>query len=239
MGDMGQLVHVVGGGTVDRVRQNLAVASVSYGETARRVAAMCRAAWADAPGASVEVHLTRMACGGESSIETVADVRALLKKLVQADSTSAIFLPAALCPFEGGLLERAVPVGGSPDSGTVSPRDGQQLMVLAPREEVVDYVRAYRKEIFLVGFATVAGLPDGELVQAAQDYAASHACSLVVAKDRVRRRWALSGPGAAPLVSPERDEVLGAAVAAARAATRAVSSGPQPSPCDGRNEAHP
>jgi hypothetical protein len=239
MGDMDQLVHVVGGGTVDRVRQNLAVASVSYGETARRVAALCRSAWADAPGASVEVHLTRMACGGESSIETVADVRALLKRLVQAESTRAIFLPAALCPFEGGLLERSVPVGGAPDSGTVSPRGGQQLMVLAPREEVVDYVRAYRKEIFLVGFATAAGLQDEELAAAAQEYAASHSCSLVVAKDRVRRRWALSGDGRAPLVSGDRDEVLGEAVARARAAVRAVTSRPPQAQAEERSEAHP
>lgn len=236
-GAMGNSVHVIGGGTVDRVRQNIALASVSYGETARRVAALAQECW---PEADTNLHLTRMASRGESDLETVDDVRSLLKRLVCTESTRAIFLPAALCPFQAGILEHSIPVGGSPDSGTISPRAGQHLAVLTPKEEVVDYVRAYRRELVLVGFTTLAKMTESELAEAAILYAKLHMCNLVVAKDRVERRWALATPDEWVASSTNRDEVLKQAVMHARGLCSTADSGPLSQVSDPEQyEAHP
>jgi hypothetical protein len=186
-------IHVIGGGTVFHVRPHLAVSAVAYGGTARRIAALCEAS-NDRRDRSVQLHLTRMAASGAGALETNADVGALLERLVAAPETGVIFLPVALCDFEGNVMNEGTPTPSGKDQPRVRSRDGAISLGLHPADKLIAGVRRARKDIFLVGFKTTAGATADEQYLAGLTLLKSASCNLVFANDVHTRRNVVVAP---------------------------------------------
>lgn len=173
-------VHIVGGGTVSHVRPHLALSAPAYGLTARRLAAMCKEHW---PGSEPHLHLTRMADSGFGKMETNEDVAHLLARLVSLPETRAIFLPAALCDFDGSVLENAITTPSGKAELRLKTKEGLQHLVLTPAQKVIGQVRRYRKDVFLVGFKTTASASADEQFLSGLDLLKRSSCNLVLAND--------------------------------------------------------
>jgi hypothetical protein len=178
---MRKRIHVLGGGTVYHVRPQFALCSPSFGGTATKIRDISRTAWG--PDYEVHLHLTRMACGGRSDLETNEDIEALLKSLVDDPWTKVIFMAMSFCEFQGHVLEGATPS----ESGLWLPKlrkpDGRQFMIMNPAMELTAEVRRYRKDLVLVGFRTTSGAKDEEVFSAGFSMAESMDCNLVLASD--------------------------------------------------------
>jgi hypothetical protein len=175
-------VHVIAGGTIAHVRPHLAIAAPAYGGTGRRVAELC-AAHAAARGMAVQLHLTRMAGGGSVAPETNADVAALVDRLVADPGTRMIFLPAALCDFEGAVLEGGVATPSGVDRQRLVSSAGAVDLRLVPAQKVIGRIRERRKDVFLVAWKTTAGAtPDAQYLAGLGLLKRAHA-NLVLAND--------------------------------------------------------
>jgi len=190
-------VHVLGGGTVYHVRPQFALCSPSYGQTAVRVGKLCQMAWEGE--SDVHVHLTRMASGGRSDLETNDDVETLLKSVVDDPATRVVFMAASLCDFRGHVLDRAI----TTESGLFLPKfrkpDGRKVMIMDPASELVSEIRKYRKDIFLIGFKTTSGATEDEVFSAGISMADDSSCNLVLASDFVTK--------VGMIVSPEKERI--------------------------------
>jgi len=199
-------IHIIGGGTVAHVRPHLAIAAVAYGTTARKLYELCKGVSALA----VRLHLTRMASGGEGDLETNEDVKELLDKLVEDPSTKVIFMPVALCDFEGSVLG---PGGESTLSGKNQPRlrsgDGSATLVLMAAEKLIGSIRKKRKDIFLVGFKTTAGMTENDQYLAGLELLKKTSCNLVLVNDVHTRLNIIVAPELARYaVTQDRDIAL-------------------------------
>jgi len=176
-----RVVHIIGGGTTAHVRPHLGISANAYGGTARRLASMCKERWGN--GIDIQLHLTKMASAGASSLETNHDVHNLLKNLVSDPTTKVIFMPVALCDYTGSVMSNGI----ATNSGTTQPRlksrDGQQLMLLVPADKLIGGIRKYRKDIFLVGFKTTTSASEDEQYFAGLDLVKRSSCNLVLAND--------------------------------------------------------
>ncbi len=174
-------VHVIGGGTVYHIRPQLALCSPSFGRTATRIAAAARSAWGR--DHDVHLHLTRMACGGRSDIETNKDVESLLKSIVDDPDTSVVFMAASLCDYEGHVLDGP----STTDSGLYLPKlrrpDGRKVVIMDPAADLASSIRMYRKDLVLVGFRTMSGSTDEEVFESGLSMVESSSCNLVLASD--------------------------------------------------------
>lgn len=186
-----KIVHVVGGGTVSHLRTHLALCAPAYGNTARRIAELCRE---HDNTMDVVLHLTRMA-DPTSRIETNADVRTLVMQLVDDSRTKIVFFNPAICDFDGEVEEVT--------SGKVAERlrtsdnagDPREYTVrLKPAPKIIRYIRKEgfegrepRKDIFLVGFkATSGATPEEQYRQGLKGLKTSSA-NLVLANDVLTR----------------------------------------------------
>lgn len=173
-------VHVIGGGTVSHVRPHFALCAPAYGRTAHHIHALSKEVWGD--NASY-IHLTKMAAGGLGNLETNDDIAKLLHSLVEDPATAIIFLTAALCDFNGSILDGAMPT----ESGKTSPRlrtaEGVQQMTLTPSDKIIGSIRKYRKDLFLVGFKTTSGATEDDQYLAGLELLKKASCNLVLAND--------------------------------------------------------
>lgn len=139
-------IAIIGGGTISHVRTHFALCAPAFGGTAKRLHALCLD---KIPAMQSHIYLTRMAAS-DSPMVTNEDVAVLVRKLVGDQSTRVIIMSAALCDFDGKV--------GSVDSGPRAQRLvslGSDLNVqLTPAEKVINGIREFRKDIFLVGFKT-------------------------------------------------------------------------------------
>ncbi len=175
-------VHIIGGGTIAHVRPHLALAAPAYGYSAKEIEDLAIEAWE--PDSKVILHLTRMACGDRFAPETNQDVANLVEDLVAHPETKVIFMPVALCDFEGSVIES----GSRTPSGKNQPRlktsNGSHTLEMTPANKVISKVRQERKDIFLVGFKTTAGQEDeDEQFKAGLDLLKKNSCNLVLAND--------------------------------------------------------
>ncbi len=76
---MKQKIHIIGGGTVSHIRSHLALAAPAYGATARKLVEICNAY---SGKYEVNVHLTRMANGGQGILDTPEDIGKLVTTFV-------------------------------------------------------------------------------------------------------------------------------------------------------------
>lgn len=199
---MREAIHIIGGGTVFHVRPHLALSAPAYGWTAREISRLCNEGSVrdrvsgltdkSAPAyRDVHLHLTRMAGGGEC--ETNEDVRKLLAHLIEDPRTKMIYLPAALCDFEGAIFGD----GGRTPSGKDQPRLSSQTaptIGLSPAEKLIGMIRKTRKDIFLVGFKTTAGATEDEQYLAGLTLLKTTSCNLVFANDLHNKRCMIVAP---------------------------------------------
>lgn len=160
-------VHIFGGGTVYHVRPHLALSAPAYGQTAHKIHDLLvrfHATYA-------KLHLTKMATAGKSDLDTNADIAKRVDELIADPRTKMIFMTAALCDFDGSIVDQfADPLETTP-SGKDQPRlrtysrnvhTGEDIlypytMNLVPSHKIISRIRKERKDIFLVGFKTTAG----------------------------------------------------------------------------------
>jgi hypothetical protein len=212
-------IHIIGGGTVFHVRPHLALSAVAYGGTARRLAALC--ASSEQPDLSVTLHLTRMARGGEGSLETPADIARLLDEVVTNPETRIVFMPVALCDYEGHVLDGETATASGKDQPRLQTRDGVVSLRLDPADKLIARVRSVRKDIFLVGFKTTAGATEDEQYESALRLLKRSHCNLVLANDVHTRRHMIVVPELARYaVTFDREQALRELVAMALARSR-------------------
>ena len=178
----GGVVHVVGGGTMAHVRPHLAISAPAYGWTARKLVELARAKW-DEEDVSVELHLTRMACGEQSAPETNEDVRKLLRKIVHRASSKVLFMPVALCDFDAAVMDGAIASQSGKNMPRLKTRDGDQMMHMTPADKLIGDIRKYRKDLFLVGFKTTTSATPEEQYLAGLELLKKNSCNLVLAND--------------------------------------------------------
>ena len=189
------MIHIIGGGTFSYVRAHLALAAPARGTTARALHAAYTRLESDEGSVALKehakLHLTRMA-DPTSPLETNQDVAWRIDQLVADPATRMIYMNAALCDFEGAVVDKmnqegeTIWVGPTP-SGKYAPRlrtcEGEKTLLLTPAEKVLHRVRRERKDIFLVAFkATCGATADQQYAQALNMLKASSA-NLVLAND--------------------------------------------------------
>lgn len=212
---MNRQIHIIGGGTVAHIRPHLALCAPAYGAVAKRLADLAaqQAAWANH---TKHVHLTRMA-GGDRNLETNADVAMRLADLVSRPETHVIFLPAALCDFEGHVEdadeELAERVGVARKARPRLSSAYNHMLKLTPADKLIGSVRESRKDIFLVGFKTTTGAKEEEQFEAALRLSKRSHCNLVLANDIHNRRHMVVTPEQSRYaVTTNREEALAALV---------------------------
>lgn len=202
------VVHVIGGGTVNQVRPHMSLVAEAYGETARAVANLAQYAWRDV---EVRLHLTKMATGGSNrDLNTVDDMERLLKSIVADPATKVIFMSAAVMDFNGHILDGSVPT----ESGLTAPRlrtrgTGPCLMELTPSKKLLQEVRKYRKDIFLVGFKTTSNETEDEQFRQGLTLLKESSANIVLANDiRTRTNMIIVPERSRYCVTKDRGQVL-------------------------------
>jgi len=183
-------IHIIGGGTFFHVRPHLALAAPAFGATAEKLIKLCEDRFQEKM--LVYCHRTKMADYG-SDIETNEDVSKLLDELIEDLNVRVIFLSAALCDYEGTILDKSTPHWVQPMDQVRTPsgkqaerlrtQDGEQTMLLTPARKIISKIRKKRKDIFLIGFKTTAGASIEEQFARGLNLLKSSSCNLVLAND--------------------------------------------------------
>lgn len=182
--------YILGGGTFFHVRPHLALSAPAFGTVAHEIRrALSEWLLHDEP---IHLRLTRMA-GGPADLETNADVAKLLDTIIADPHAGIVFMSAALCDFEGSVLEETEDSEGRPmspnttASGKDQPRlktsEGDQHMILRPSDKLLGRIRKDRKDIFLVGFKTTSGATPQDQYEAGLSLLKKNSCNLVFAND--------------------------------------------------------
>lgn len=221
-------IHVLGGGTVSYVRPHLALTAPAYGETARQLDRLCRAHPEN--GGEVLLHLTKMACGGASSIETNDDVEKLFDKLVADDATGVIFMNVAMVDYDGSIEDGGQ--GGKYGSRLKTREQPNPTIKTSRVRKFLPNVREKRPDIFLVAFKTTCNATTDDMRTRGSYLLQGAGCGLVLVNDTGTRLNMIVGPaGDCLMQSTDRATALVALVDltfwGAKAASAAVSS---PSP---------
>lgn len=173
------MLHIFGGGTVNPVRNHLALCAPAYGSTAKQFHRRMQVLYPDCP---TQLELTRMA-DSASALETNADVAARLDAVLEDPGTHAIVFNVALCDFEGQI--------GEVPSGKYAPRlksrEGELSMRLTPADKLLQRIKARRPDVDLVGFKTTAGAPQDEQIRLALRQIEETGANFVLANDTVTR----------------------------------------------------
>lgn len=184
-----KIVHVVGGGTMSHVRTHFSLCAPAFGETARRIAELCRA---HDRTMDVRLHLTRMA-DPASKLVTNRDVRELAKELTADPRTKIVFFNPAIVDFDGIVGD--VPSGKYADRLKTSDDGGKELtytLTLKPAPKILRLFRKGggepgdpepRKDIFLVGFKATKGASPGEQYRQGLKALKTSSANLILAND--------------------------------------------------------
>lgn len=185
-------IVIMGGGTINHVRNHLALCAPAYGSTARQLKAYfdaeLRAKLLD-DQFETELVLTKMA-DSTSHLETNSDVEAFVERLVADPSVKAVVFNVALTDYEG-RVEGA-------ESGKYAERlrtsEGVQAMALVPAEKLIGKFRQDRKDLFVVGFKTTADADSSEQYTRGLELLKKNSVNLVLANDTVTRRNMIVAP---------------------------------------------
>lgn len=211
------MIHIIGGGTFSHVRNHLALAAPAFGGTARYLADL----FFQMEGKQSALHLTKMA-DHTSELVTNDDVGALIDQLVADPDARVIIMNAALCDYDGSILDRAeiddISVLSNPcleptESGKYASRlktsEGYRQMQLSPADKIIGRIRKERKDIFAVGFKTTTGATPHEQYLAGLDLLKKNSLNLVLANDTVTRHNMIIAPEETRYFeTTDRDEVL-------------------------------
>ena len=179
-------VHIIGGGTVFHVRPHLAISATAYGGTAKKIADECQVVFGNR-GYKIITHLTKMASAGKSTIETNYDVKLLIEEICLHSNTKIIFLPVALCDFEGYIVENDKISNSGKDQPRLKSRSGNFRMELIKAEKLIGEIKSKRPDIHLVGFKTTSNVSENETIELARKLQNDVDCDLVFANDIYKR----------------------------------------------------
>ena len=205
-------VHVIGGGTVSHLRTHLGLFVPAYGRAARKITQLCKE---HSDKLDVELHLTKVA-DPTSSIETNADLKALVLSLVDDLRTKIVFFNAAVVDFEGQI--DSIASGKHAERLRTADVSGNPLtygVVLTPQEKLISLFRKGgegrepRKDIFLVGFKATAGVTAEEQYRLGLNLLKGSSANLVLANDVITRLNMIIVPEEATYaVTTDRHEAL-------------------------------
>lgn len=201
-------IHIVGGGTIEPVREHLALAARAYGSTARRLGYLCRT---ELPELDTNVHLTRMA-DPRSMIETSEDLHRLAHEITADLTTKVVIWNPAVADFRGQV--------GDVTSGIHAERlrsTDEQTMKLTPNKKIIGTFRTVpvngmqkpRKDIVAVGFKTTAGAEPIEQYSRGLKLMKDASLNIVVANDtRTRNNMIILPHEVVDTETTDRDLVL-------------------------------
>lgn len=168
-------IHIFGGGTVQHVRNHMALCTPAYGNTARQLFALIGSEHA-------QLHLTKMA-DYTSKIETNEDVLECLLSVLEDPATTAVVFNVALCDYSGQIGD--VPSGKY--AQRLSSREGDKAMRLTPTPKLLQQVKLRRPDVLVVGFKTTANMPVFTQVRLARRQIDETGADWVLANDTVTR----------------------------------------------------
>lgn len=217
-------VAIIGGGTMFRVRNHFALCAPGTGRTARQLHDICEQQF---DKMDVKLYLTTLAGSCEWSacdsdgfkLETNDDIAKLVDYLTHRDQTRIIFFTAAMCDWEGSVLDKNMrPTPSGKDEPRLSTHGGEEyLLSLTPADKVIKTVRQKRKDIFLVGFKQTCGATEDEQYIAGLNLCKSASCNLVLANDsETRLNMVITPEEARYHVTTNREEALRGLVTMAR-----------------------
>jgi hypothetical protein len=181
-------VHILGGGTINHVRNHIALCAPAFGGTARELNQQF-IGQVNAAGIGDEyrvmLHLTKMA-NHFSDMVTNDDVAACVDKIIADPNAKVVFFNVALCDFEGQI--------GDVQSGKHATRlitaayDTGPQMDLFKAQKLIGRIRKERKDIFVVGFKTTTDASEGEQYLAGLNLLKANSVNIVLANDTVTRQ---------------------------------------------------
>ena len=166
---------IIGGGTFSHVRNHLSLAAPAFGSTAVQMYSNLYQS---------EIVLTKMA-DNKSDIVTNQDLSDVIDKLIADKSVGTIIMNAAVCDFDGKILNDNLESGSH--AKRLKTACGQQMMELTPSEKIIGRIRIARPDIFLVGFKTTTGESSTGQFLTGLKMMKSVKCNLVLANDVVTR----------------------------------------------------
>lgn len=172
------MIHIFGGGTINHVRNHLAICAPAYGHTARQIYSK----FSDFPNVPVQLELTKMA-DYNSSMETNDDVAARLDQLIGDPGTKAIIFNVALCDFFGKIDD----VESGKYAERLKSRIGEVVMAMTPANKLLSNIKKKRPDITLVGFKTTANADTQEQIRLSHRQIAETDVDMVFANDTVTR----------------------------------------------------
>lgn len=209
-------VHVIGGGTVSYIRTHLALSAPAYGETARKIAMLCKTR---NDSKQVILHLTKMA-DSKSCIETNEDLRSLVFTLMDDMRVNIVFFNPAVVDFNAQIEnvkseKYAERLHTSDNAGNALQYDA----TLIPSTKLISLFRKGgegrnpRKDIFLVGFKATAGATPEEQYRQGLTMLKASSANLILANDVTTRLNMIIVPEEATYhVTTNREEALQALI---------------------------
>lgn len=185
-------IVILGGGTVNHVRNHLALCAPAYGGTAKSLAALVQSELQEnglTEQYEIKTMLTKMA-DSSSSIESNADVARLVDSLVADSSVKVVIFNIALADFEGVIDD--IPSGKYAER--LRTKNGATVLALTPSEKLIGRFRKQRKDIFVVGFKTTANQSSATQYQRGLELLKTNSLNLVVANDTVTRNNMIIAP---------------------------------------------
>lgn len=187
-----QKILVLGGGTVNHVRNHLAVCAPAYGGTAKKMAEILTQQIHDLglqDKFEVKTILTKMA-DSSSAIETNADVAQLVDSIVADSTVKAVVFNIALADFEGRIED----VEPGKYAQRLRTKNGRVTLELTPSEKLIGRFRKERKDLFVVGFKTTADMGSDTQYRRGLELLKNNSLNLVLANDTVRRNNMIIAP---------------------------------------------
>lgn len=190
---MRKKIVILGGGTVNHVRNHLALCAPAYGTTARQLKDLVTTELDEADllwdEYEVQLVLTKMA-DASSPLETNKDVSEYVDTLIADSSVRAIVFNVALADYEGVIDNQ--PSGKHAERLKTS--EGEQVMKLIPAEKILGRVRKERKDIFLVGFKTTTNHSSQAQYTRGLELMKKNSVNLVLANDTTTRNNMIIAP---------------------------------------------
>jgi hypothetical protein len=135
---------------------------------------------------------------------TNEDVERRIDEVIADDQTKIIFFSIAMCDFKACLDGK--------ESDKYAPRPSSKCthrLTLIPTEKIIQKIRKERKDIFLVGFKSTAGLTEDEQYIAGLNLCKEASCNLVLANDtKTRVNMVITPEEARYHVTTNRTEAL-------------------------------
>ena len=111
------------------------------------------------------------------------DVQRRIEGILKDPRAAVIYMTAALCDFDGAVVEGGIPTPSGKDQPRLKSREGLVHLELAPAAKILRGIRKERKDIFLVGFKTTSGASEEQQMEAALGLLKETSCNLVFAND--------------------------------------------------------